>query len=113
MELDPNEFVASFLDKTEQEEVRKFVDNDRMREAVRKVILSGLYSQGVLKKGKKAIVNRNFAVAIVNDQVQTDEQIGQKLRAVWSGISALEQAFKDMELLRTVETTPEKKNEAR
>lgn len=113
-ELDPLEYIAIILNDKERDLVRKFVDNDKMREAVRKVILAGLYHQGVLEPGKKPMTNRNFAInKLSNNPNMTNEETGAEIKISWKAISLLEMAFSDMSILKTPEPSEEKLNPAR
>ena len=112
--IDPLTYISQVLDEAEQEQIRQFVDNEQMRESVRKAILCGLYHQGVIKKNKRPDIEKNFAISLfANNPGMTDEKVGAEIRACWEGIKALERAFDDMALLKTVEETEEKTNPAR
>lgn len=96
----------NFLNEVEKNELTKFVENKTQFEAVRKVILSGVFYDGVLKQGEAMDVLRNFMIArFTNPQgmspapigIDTDETLGRKLRAMIDGISMVETAFKKFE----------------
>ncbi len=70
-----------------------------MREAVRKVLLAGIYNQGVLKPGYPAEVASNFALALVFNNAKgeiSNELLGQDLKASAMGIRLVDTAFKRM-----------------
>lgn len=86
----------SFLDEAEREAVKRFYADELTREAVRKVLLAGVYQNGTLKKGKKADPLMNFALGYVSKEDLTYEEIGKYLTASWEGIKRIEQAFSNM-----------------
>lgn len=106
-----------FLNTIEKSEIEKFLENTTLKEAVKKVLLSGIYFNGTLKEGEKANATRNFALALASvgiSQGITDEVLGQDIRARAVGIGLLEDAFSQLETLKKVEVVKEKvKNPAR
>src|ERR1035438_5850041 len=86
------------LNDLEKAAVEKFVEFETMREAVKKVLLAALYSNGTLTAGKKseALVNSALTFAHIHPEA-SDEIIGQHTRALHSAVIALEEAFKHLE----------------
>ncbi len=109
------DFLDEFLNDAEKSAVQQFYDNELMREAVRKVLLFGVYNNGVLKKGKPANPLLNFALGFVSNRPEFDnETIGAKLRASWEGINFLEIAFSNMaKYKKEEEKVVDNKNPAR
>jgi hypothetical protein len=106
--------MVSYLNEIEIAEVEKFLENSTLVEAVKKVMLSGLYAQGVLVPGQKADLTRNFALgevvtAMNNGIALPNEQLGQTLRGKAEGLSLVEQAFRDLEKMRKVVPAEPKK----
>ncbi len=103
------------LNEYEQTYVREFYENEGMREAVKKIILAGIYTNGVMKKGQKADALRNFALQLVSNKGQfTNEQLGADLRALWEGINIVEAAFQQMSKYQIQEKVVDKEiNEAK
>lgn len=89
-------------DELSQEEILQieaFCNNERMYEAVKKGILVGLYSHGVVKAGFKHDPLQNGALslaALSTNNPIPDEQLGQHIRGVWAGLNALENGFKNL-----------------
>lgn len=79
--------------------IETFCKDQEMYEAVRKVILAGIYSHGVVEKGLKhnPLQNGAFSLAAlsVNNPIP-DEQLGQHIRGMWAGVNALESGFKQL-----------------
>lgn len=108
-----------FLSEIEKDKLALFIQDDYMREAVKKCLLAGLYYNGTLRKDEPGDPLRNAALSLVSGVFQggeklTNEQLGEDLRALWSGINTLESAFSFMTAFKK-EETPKKveKNEAR
>ena len=92
--------------------IETFCADEVMFEAVRKVLLAGLYTHGVLVADKKPnpLVNGAFSlVALSMNNPIPDEQIGQQLKAQWAGLNALENAVKELKNIKSKkeEITPE------
>lgn len=117
--MDKREFLESFLDDSEQEVIKHFVANETMKQAVKKVILSGIYQMGTLKKGEPAMGIKagqepmNFALVMACRKGVKYEDIGRDVKACWEGMNALQLAFDDLELFSEVETPEPKPNQAR
>lgn len=86
-------YLEKILTDLEKVEVEKFAGNEVMVEAVRKVLLAGLYANGTLRQGLNAdpLANAAFLlVAYKKEQKLSNEEIGADLTALWEGINALE-----------------------
>lgn len=89
----------TILSPLEVTKIEQFNKDKEMQEAVRKVLLSGIYSHGVVTKGAEhnPLINGAFAlVALAGDNPIPDEQLGAHLRGTWFGINALENAWKQL-----------------
>lgn len=106
MEISPQEI----LNEIEQEKIIAFMEDPIMREAVKKILLRGIYENGTLKAGVSPEPAQNFLLAIANDKGLSNEQIGQELRSAYWGITILEQAFNKMSELKKEETLEEETN---
>jgi hypothetical protein len=107
------EILDSILDDNEKLAVQMFVDNDVQREAVKKVLLMGIYHNGTLEKGKDANPFMNFALGHVAaaDELHLDNNaLGQQLRAAWEGIVAIEKGFEGMNYYRKPQEGSTKKD---
>jgi predicted DNA-binding antitoxin AbrB/MazE fold protein len=106
--------MTDSLNDIEKSAVQAFYENEGMRESVKKVILDGIYGQGVLKPGQKADTMHNRALVIVQENREaSDEIIGAKMRAFNEALSLLEHAFNMMSTIKKVEPKEPKKNQAR
>ncbi len=89
--------------------IERFCSDSVMSEAVKKVLLAGLYSHGVIKAGKEhnPLQNGAFALAslAVNNPIP-DAEIGAHVRAMWAGINALENAFNQLNKIKSEKETP-------
>lgn len=89
-----------YLSDEEKELVVQFIGNEKMAEAVKKVLLSGLYDNGVLIPDQKAVPTKNFALSLFfKEGVEgpvSNEQLGADLRSCGAAISILESSFSKM-----------------
>lgn len=86
-----------FLTDIERELIEAFVKNETQREAVKKVLLFGIYSNGVIKAGLKHDPTMNWALALSADMDRaSNEQLGANLRAVTEGLRVVEHAFVEL-----------------
>ena len=108
------EFTDSFLDEQEQAYIKQFAQNEKMKEAVKKVVLSGIYEQGVMKKGRPHLPGENFVLGLVSQRGMNvdDEVVGQDVRACSEGIRLVLQGFQNLELYDETESKGSKKNDA-
>lgn len=109
--------MTSELNEEEIMHIEAFCSNEKMYEAVRKGILSGLYSHGVLKAGHKHDPLQNGALslaAISTNNPIPDEVLGQHIRGVWAGLNALENGFNGLLKIKSSkgDEKPETVNEA-
>lgn len=105
-----------YLNDLEKELVEAFYKNETQREAVRKVLLAGVYQNGTLKKGEKANANQNWALGLAlnaNSDKIPNEQLGANLRAVSEGIRVVELAFEELSKFRKDDKITKKTNPAR
>lgn len=77
--------------------IEAFCADEAMHDAVRKVLLAGLYSHGVVNGESNPLINGAFNLAALSMQNPIpDEQIGAQVRAQFAGLNALENAFKKL-----------------
>lgn len=94
---------TEYLNEEEKNLIEAFCNNKKMAEAVRKVLLSGIYSHGVLKAGQDHDPLKNGAFSLVSLGATNpipDEIIGQQLRAQFAGINALHNAYEDLSKIK-------------
>jgi hypothetical protein len=88
-----------YLNDTEKELVLQFVENEKMFNAVRKVILHTIYSQGTFnEKGIYGEGNpmdeTNWIFGLANNPlVENNIQLGERVRATVEGIGYMNSAF--------------------
>lgn len=107
------EYLDQFLDKIEQEKISKFVEDEKMFEAVKKVLLFSIYYSGTLRKGKKHDPMHNFALVSASLKGIKNEELGELVRAAYEGINALELGFSDLARYKVEPISGEKENPAR
>ena len=84
------------LTDIQKSKIEAFCADKEMYNAVRNVILAGLYSNGVIEAGHEHNPLLNGAFSLVSLSVENpipDEMLGQHLRATWFGINEMESAF--------------------
>jgi len=84
------------LTETQIQKIEQFCKDSVMYEAVRSVLLAGIYSHGTVEKGftPDPLINGAFSlVSLSPTNPIPDEIIGQQLRAQWAGVNALKNAF--------------------
>lgn len=92
------------LTELEVAKIEQFNSDPEMVSAVRKVLLAGLYSHGVVARGfePNPLINGAFSlVSLALDNPIPDELIGQNLRAQWAGINALKNAFDSLARIKS------------
>jgi len=109
------DYLDSILDDAEKAQLEYFIQNDVMREAVKKVLLAGIYSNGTFKKGEAPDPLRNFLLGFAFNRTEADDAaLGRDLRAQVAGINTLEVAFSYLAKYKTEpERSPKKSNQAR
>jgi hypothetical protein len=78
------------LSELEVSKVEAFCADTVMYEAVRKILLQGIYTHGTVQKGftPKPTINGAFSlVSLAMENPIPDEQIGAHLRGMWAGLN--------------------------
>lgn len=90
-----NEPKFTLSEEEKVELLMQFNANEKMKEAVKQVLLAGIYSNGVIKPGEKHNPMLNWAMSLVfnTDDRINNEQLGAKLSALAEGIRFVESAF--------------------
>ena len=84
--------------------IEAFCKDKEMYEAVRQVILAGIYTHGVPKKGVRhdPLINGAFAlVGLAGKNPIPDAELGAHLRGQWFAVNALEHAFHAIDSIKS------------
>lgn len=92
--------MKDYLTEAEVLKAEQFVADKAMFDAVKKVLLQYVYTQGVIKKGEKHNSLQNRALVLVGNNTD-DAQLGANLRAMWEGVQAIEKGFNDLETIKS------------
>ena len=95
----------NYLSEQEKQELKNFIANPVVLNAIRKVLLAGVYYNGTLEPDKDPEPNMNFAIqaanyAIQNDPKVTNEQLGEGLRANCAAVRLIELGFQELMKLK-------------
>lgn len=95
-----------YLSDKEKIEIEKFVGNKVQFEAVRKILLAGIYFNGVIVPDEPHDPSMNFALtqvftALINGHPIDDKDIGENIRAQAAGIRLVETGFKKLSEVET------------
>lgn len=104
--------ALSFLTDLEKDSLSAFVQNEVMKEALRKVLLDQMLNMGVQRKGEKTLANRNWVFGLDQTGKMTDDQFGRAIRVHTEAIVLLEQAYAKLNDLRPEEKEVTVKNRA-
>ncbi len=110
--------MKNYLNEIEINEISKLVENETLLQAIKKVILSGVYFEGTLVAGEPANPDTNFAIGLTFQAIQNfpqikNEDLGRDIRAKVEAIRFIELGFKEFNKYRNVVEVEEKINEAR
>lgn len=99
-----------FLTDKEVDKIMKFNQDTELVEAVKKVMLKAIYTQGTLRKGLTPNPLNNAALATVfatiNGSVISDEQLGADLRGFAHGLNLLESGFQELAKVERITLEP-------
>jgi len=93
------------LTELEITKIEQFCKDVVMHEAVKKVLLAGIYTHGTIQRGHTPDPLKNGALSLVHLSTAnpvTDEVLGQHIRGVWEGLNALQNAFQNLADIKTV-----------
>lgn len=107
--------MFEYLSEEEKKKIMRFNMDKVLSEAVRKVLLAGIYSHGVLTAGAELDPTKNAAYTLASRSMTypiTDEVLGQHIKAQWAGINALQNGFEELSKIKLDlgETPPEENN---
>ena len=95
--------MQQFLTELEISKVEQFCEDKVMSEAVKKVLLSGIYSQGVIEKGFDHDPLQNAAFNLASQAITNpipDAELGANLRGMWAGVNYLHNAYKELSKIK-------------
>lgn len=95
--------MKEYLSELEIQKVEQFYQDEVMREAVKKVLLAGIYSHGVIAKGFKHDPLQNAAFNLASQAITNpipDAELGANLRGMWAGVNYLHNAFKELSRIK-------------
>lgn len=103
------ELEQLFTDR-EKDELGRFVNNEVMFKAVKKVVLSSIYFDGTLRKGGIPDPTTNFALALASMGIETsNEELGANLKTSLAGVQLLEKGFAKLERFSRKKQPPKEK----
>ncbi len=100
-----------YLSDLEKEKIANFNQDEVLVEAVRKVLLASIYSNGTLRKDVKANPLTNAALSLVSMASQgqniSNDQIANDLRALFEGTQLLETGLRELSKIKKEEKVVE------
>ena len=104
--------MKDYLTDIEIAKIEAFTTDTIMIQAVKKVLLQHIYTQGVITKGQNHNPLKNRALVLVGGDV-SNEVLGSQLRSLWEGVNALESGFSELESIKSnIESPYEEENTA-
>lgn len=88
----------------EVSKIEQFCADTEMYNAVKKVLLAGIYTHGTVQRGFTPDPLKNGALSLVHLSTAnpvTDEVLGQHIRGVWEGLNALQNAFQNLNNIKS------------
>lgn len=88
----------------EVSKIEQFCADIEMFNAVKKVLLAGIYSHGTVQRGFTPDPLKNGALSLVHLSTAnpvTDEVLGQHIRGVWEGLNALQNAIQNLQSIKS------------
>lgn len=95
----------TYLADIERDEIQKFLENRVLVEAVKKVILSGVYEDGILQPGKPADPLKNFVLGFFtrpNIALLPLDEKAKHLEAIIHAVSYVETGFQNLDKMRKI-----------
>ena len=88
----------------EVSKIEQFCADTEMYNAVKKVILAGIYTHGTVQRGFTPDPLKNGALSLVHLSTAnpvTDEVLGQHIRGVWERLNAMQNAFQNLNNIKS------------
>jgi hypothetical protein len=109
--------IEDILNDKEKKQIQNFLANTNMKEAVKKILLASIYSNGTIKPGEDPDYLRNHFLGLLleprtgQEYNLTNEQLGAKFRARIEAVILLDDGFKQLDKFEIINIEiPEKKN---
>jgi hypothetical protein len=96
--------MKEYLTPLQITKIEQFCKDKEMYEAVKQVLLAGLYTHGVVKKGvpHNPLINGAFSlVSLAGNNPIPDAELGAHLRGQWFAVNALEMAFNSIDKIKS------------
>lgn len=96
-------FEKSFTD-LQKLKIEQFCADKDMFEAVKKVLLQVIYTQGTIDKNLDIDPRINGAFALASLSMTNpipDEELGKHIRAMWAGVNTLKNGFDTLEKIKS------------
>lgn len=93
----------------EKVKIETFCEDKEMFNAVKKGLLSIMYNEGVIPEGEVSVRNSAFnliANVYAKEEVVSNEALGERLRALYEGVDALENALAQLQQITTKKESP-------
>lgn len=101
-----------YLSDLERDTLQAFVQNEVMKEALKKVLLDGILNMGV-QGGETSVTLRNWVFGVDPQGVMTPQEFGTAVKVRTEAMILLEQAYTKLNELVVAPEEPKKKNIAR
>jgi hypothetical protein len=98
----------------EKVKIETFCQDEEMFNAVKKGLLYIMYNEGVVSEGEVSVRNSAFnliANVYAKDEVVSNEALGERLRALYEGVDAVENALAQLQKVTTKVESPYVKEE--
>jgi hypothetical protein len=99
----------SFLTEQEKDALELLIQNQSMREGLRKVLLDQVINQGVQRTGEESLMQRNWIHGYDPENMLTDADFGRLLRTHREALIIVEHAINKIFELVPEETPKEEK----
>lgn len=101
-----------FLDVVEISKLIMFNADEKLKDAVKKMLLYFVYNSEILRPGESAGIEKHWVYGVLQDPKISDEEIGKNVRAKVYALGLLEEAFKEISKFTPEEEPKEEKNPA-
>lgn len=96
--------MEKYLTDLEVAKIEQFCADEKMYDAVKKVLLAGIYTHGTIQKDFIPDPLQNGAFSLAQYSVGNpipDEVLGQHIRGMWAGINAFKLAFDKLDDIKS------------